>query len=95
MCCETAGHGASYRLPQDGAGRASALWNGAGGDEGRVTVVLALPGINSHNLCQQREMFPQGGARCEHATLGSECFLADYTRVAKSLQLFLAKGFEE
>lgn len=38
---------------------------------------------------------PLGTTWCEHANLGSGCFLPDYTRVVKSLQLFLAKGFEE
>lgn len=95
MCCETGGHGACYRPPQDEAERASALWNGAGREEGRVTVVLALSGINSHQSLPAKRNIPLGTTWCEHATLGSGGFLADYTRMVKSLLLFLAKGFEE
>lgn len=57
MCRKTGGHGTCYRPPQDRAERASALWNGAGREEGRVTVVLALSGTNSHQSLHQREMF--------------------------------------
>lgn len=95
MCCGTGGHGTCYRPPLDGAERASALWNGAGREEGRVTVVLALSGINSHQSLPAKRNVPLGTSQCEHANLGSGCFLSDYTRVVKSLQLFLAKGFEE
>lgn len=95
MCCETGGHGAHYRPPQDEAQGASALWNGAGREEGRVTVVLALSGVNSHQSLPAKRNVPLGITWCEHANLGSGCFLADYIRVVKSLQLFLAKGLEE
>lgn len=63
--------------------------------EGRVTVVLPLSGIKSHQSLPPKINVPLGTAWHEHATLGSGCFLADYTGVVKSLQLFLAKGFEE